>query len=217
LIAAIQSLDLLLSYLTLALHNTIILIITSSISTPSTNYNTGTATVDADYNIDSKVANFNAKWGKEGLEIACAGNSVDKITEVSASTEQELNGNKWNIGAAYNMLKKTVSGSTDLTVDDTTVTLTYDTCDKDPVLNVDHKLDDNNSVSPTMSLKSGDMSYGWTRKINGGKFGSRLFPGDRVDLTWEDEGASGVWTTKAEVPLDNAANSKISFSRDWNY
>lgn len=177
----------------------------------------GTATVDADYNIDSKILNFNTKWNRDGLEIACVGNSVDKVTEVSASTEQELSGNKWNIGAAYDMLTKTVSGNTDLTVDDTKVTLTYNNADKNPVLNVEHKLDDTNTVSPTMSLKTGEMSYGWDRKINGGKFGSRLHPGDRVDLTWEDNGASGTWTTKAAVPLENRSNTKISFSRDWNY
>jgi hypothetical protein len=55
------------------------------------------------------------------------------------------------------------------------------------------------------------------RNINGGKLGTRLHPGEKVDITWEDNGANGVWTTKAEVPLENTGNTKVSFSRDWAY
>jgi hypothetical protein len=177
----------------------------------------GTATVDADYTISSKRLNFNGKWNNDKLELNAEGNSDDKLTSISATTHQKLNGNNWDIGAAYDLLKKRVTGNTELQVDDTTVGVEYDNADRNPVLSVSHKLDDRNTVEPSIALKSGDMTYGWVRNINGGKLGTRLHPGDKVDITWEDNGANGVWTTKAEVPLENTQNTKVSFSRDWAY
>jgi len=110
-----------------------------------------------------------------------------------------------------------LSTRTRVSVDDTQVELQYDNADKDPVLVVNHKIDDRNSVNPSISLKSGAVTYGWNRKINGGSLDTKLHPGDKVEISWEDNGASGVWKTTAEVPLDNTANTKVSFSRDWNY
>jgi hypothetical protein len=183
-------------------------------------FNTGgdsTATVDADYNIESKRLNLNAKWSNEKIDLGAEGNSEDKLTSLSASTNTQLNGNNLNVGAVYDMMKRRITGSSELEVDDTKVSLEYDNDAKNPVLSVSHKLDDRNTVEPTISLKSGDMTYGWTRKINGGELNTRLHPGDRVDVTWEDRGANGIWSTRAEVPLENTANTKISFSRDWAY
>ena len=39
-----------------------------------------------------------------------------------------------------------------------------------------------------------------------------LISARQVEVTWEDSGASGVWTTKAEVPLDNHAGTKVGLS-----
>lgn len=93
----------------------------------------------------------------------------------------------------------------------------YDSEDKDPVLSVTRALDSKNEVSPSVSLKSGDVSYGYTRKWEGGSLKSKLFPGDKVQLEWTDKGAQGSWVTSADVPLDNKANTKVSFGRDWSY
>lgn len=177
----------------------------------------GTATVDADYTISEKRLNVNSKWSNDKLELTAEGNSDDKLTEIGALTHQTFHGNPWDISAVYDLIKKRVSGSTEIQVDDTTVGIEYDNADRNPVLSVSHKLDDKNTVEPTIALKSGDMTYGWVRNINGGKLGTKLTPGEKVDLTWEDNGANGIWTTKAEVPLDNTANTKVSFSRDWAY
>lgn len=177
----------------------------------------GSATVDADYNIASKTLNANVHWERDGLEINLKGNNNDKATEVSATTAQKLNGHDWNIGATYDILKKAITVNNDLTVDGTNVAVEYDNQNKDPVLTVKHKVDDKNTVEPSISLKTGNMAYGWIRKINGGTVESRLTPGQKLDITWEDNGANGVWSTHAEVPLENTKNTKVSFSRDWNY
>ena len=61
------------------------------------------------------------------------------------------------------------------------------------------------------------MKYGWVRHWNGGSLESEYTPGDKLALSWKDNGANGQWTTKADIPLENQSNTKVSFSRDWNY
>jgi hypothetical protein len=58
-------------------------------------------------------------------------------------------------------------------------------------------VDDRNTVEPSISLKSGHMTYGWTRALNGGGSVQAVYnPGETVDVTWKDNGANGVWNTK---------------------
>lgn len=180
--------------------------------------NDGTATVDADYNIDTQQLNVATVWKNgQGLSVSAAGNNKDKVTKIGAETSTTVSGHSLNLAAAYDLLTKKVSTNTRLTVDDTKIQLKYDNADRDPVVEINHKLDDKNTVSPSISLKSGGMTYGWLRKINGGTIGATLHPGDKVEINWEDNGANGVWKTKAEVPLEDHSATKISFSRDWNY
>ena len=61
------------------------------------------------------------------------------------------------------------------------------------------------------------MKYGWTRNWTGGSLESEYTPGDKLSLAWKDNGANGQWTTKADIPIENQSNTKVSFSRDWNY
>lgn len=119
--------------------------------------------------------------------------------------------------ANYNRLKKKLGGSAKVAVDDTTVKFEYNNVDKDALLSVSQKLDSSNTVKPTISLTTGDMCYGWTRSWTGGSVESTFRPGDRVDVEWKDNGANGVWTTRAEIPVNDHAATKISFSRDFNY
>lgn len=57
-----------------------------------------------------------------------------------------------------------------------------------------------------------------TRNLDSGSISADFHPSDNnVIVEWKDQGASGDWTTKAEVPLDNSASTKISVSRKWNH
>lgn len=82
-------------------------------------------------------------------------------------------------------------------------------------MTVSHKLDSNNAVQPSLSLKDGKVKYGWTRKWEGGSLESTLYPGDKVTLEWDDDSSNGVWKTKATVPINDMKASKVSVSRDW--
>lgn len=186
-----------------------------SITTPAD----GTATVDVSYKLDDKTTDVSATWNsdKVGLELTANGNSDDYLTSVGATSTQTVGGNKLGVSAAYCLLKKKLSAAGKLTVDDTAVEVTYDTEAQDPVLAVSHKLDASNTIAPSVSLKNGAVKYGWTRKWTGGSLDTTFTPGDKVVLEWKDEGANGTWKTKADIPIENQANTKVSFSRDWSY
>lgn len=179
----------------------------------------GTLTVDTDYSIDSSVLSVAADWNSDnlGMSLSAAADSKDKLKSIGFEKETTLGGNKFTVRGAYDMLCKKLSGSTNYDVQDTNLQINYDNDSKDLVVQIARDLDDKNTVSPSVSLKTGDISYGFTRKWDGGSLKSRLFPGDKVELEWVDKGTSGSWTTSAEVPLENKANTKVSFARDWDY
>jgi len=179
----------------------------------------GTATVDASYNLASRTTNIASKWVSDrlGLTLLAEGDTKEHLREVGLETSRDVKGNKLNLEGHYNLIDDKISGRAELNVEDTAVEISYDNQAKDPVLAVSHKVNDRNSVNPSVSLKNGAMKYGWTRKWNGGSLESELTPGNKVSLTWKDNGANGAWTTKADIPLEDQSNTKVSFSRDWNY
>lgn len=179
----------------------------------------GTATVETEYSIGDSTLGLSGKWVSDslGLTVDMDGDTKDKVKNVGVTKLLDINDNKFKVRAAYDLLKKKISGSTKVTVDSTAVEVCYDNVDKDPVLSVTHALDSENDVMPSISLKSGDITYGWKRKWTGGSLQSSFHPGDKFAFIWKDEGSSGTWTTKAEVPVNDAANTKISFNRDWVY
>jgi hypothetical protein len=100
----------------------------------------------------------------------------------------------------------------------TTAEVGYNTADEDITVAVSHDLDDHNTLHPSYSTKTGHVSYGWTRKWNGGELDATYHPSDKkAELEWTDKGTLGDWKTRAEVPLDDSKNIKVSFNRDWKY
>jgi hypothetical protein len=89
----------------------------------------------------------------DGFELSAVGNSQDKLVSVGAQTTQKVEGKNVIVTGAYNLLKKCVSGTAELAVDDTTVKLAYDNVAKDPKLTVSQKIDASNVLKPSISLK----------------------------------------------------------------
>lgn len=179
----------------------------------------GSLSVDAQYYLEDQCFNLYSKLDIKGFTVDAEADTVDtcRLKNVGVSKDLTINDNKLTFNAAYNLLKKTFSGSSKIAQDDSSLKLSYDSGTKDAQLALTHKLDDSNELNPSLSLKTGDIVYGWTRKWNGGSLKSKLFLNDKVAFEWKDEGANGAWTTKAEVPLKGDSQPKVSFSRDWVY
>jgi len=174
-------------------------------------------TVDVEYNTVAKTVAVGVKtaFEKLGLSVFVNGCNKDKIKNVGVDSTQEIDGRTVDLNLGYDVSSKKISVKGSVAVDDATASLKVDSEARDPELSVVYSVDDSNSVKPTVSLKTGAFTYGWTRKWNGGSLETTLYPGDKVTLDWNDNGTNGVWKTKAVVPLDDAQSAKISVARDW--
>lgn len=179
----------------------------------------GVATLNADYDLSDNSLNLAARWSSDafGVALEVDGDTNRKLKTVGLSKSLNIKDNKLTISGAYDVLKKKILGCAVLDADATKVNVKYDTESKDPVLAVSRSLDDKNEISPAIKLRTGEISYGYKRKWQGGSLFTKYFPGEKVTMEWKDEGASGVWTTTAEVPLADTSATKVSFSREWNY
>lgn len=179
----------------------------------------GVATVNADYTVADNNLNVAAQWtsDKLGLKLGAEGDVQSRLKTVSAVKSVSVNSNKFTLSAAYDILQKKLAATVNAKADATGVNLQYDTVSQNPSLTVSRELDENNEVAPTISLKTGEISYAYKRKWVGGSLLAKVFPGDKVSVTWKDHGANGAWTTQADVPFDDASKSKVSFSHEWDY
>jgi len=179
----------------------------------------GTATVDAEFAPGSNVLSVAAKWVSNKLRVTLGaeGNSQDKLKSVEISSSESIQGSKVCSTVGYDLQSKKISGKAAITKDDTTVKVSYDTESQDPVVEVLHKIDDSNSLNPSVSLKDFSVRYGFIHKWDGGAIDASVYPGDKVSVEWADESKSGVWKTTANVPISDVRGSRVSVSRDWKY
>lgn len=179
----------------------------------------GSVTIGAEYNLGDQNLGVNAQWDSDslGVTLTADADSKDRLKSVGITKTTTVSDNKLTLGGVYDTLKKKFSSSAHFEVDNTAINMQYDSDERDPVMTVTRSLDSRNEISPSVSLKNGDVTYGYTRKWDGGSLKSKLFPGDKLEVSWTDNGSGGSWTTSAEVPLGDTSNTKISFSRDWDY
>lgn len=176
--------------------------------------------VNADFNVNSNVVDVATRWtsNKFGLSVDANLDSHDKFKTVGLSKDLDISGNRLSVRGVYDLLKKKVTGAATLRADVGTVGLTFDSESQDPELSVTRQLDDSNSVTPSIRLRTGDLVWGYKREWTGGSLTSKLFPGSKkVSLTWKDKGAAGTWVTNADVPLSDVKDTKVSFAREWVY
>ena len=180
----------------------------------------GKLSVNADYDMKDKQVDVQTEWSNKYLTLNADGNSNDYLTSIAAKTHHTFLGTARNIKGtvtgAYNLVNKKISTITRIDVDDNaTAELAYDTEKEDPVLLLALVHNKVHTLAPKISLKSGDVSYGYKRTTTNGQLDTSLYPGNKVVLEWTDHSASGAWKTKVDVPLQDQHKTKVSFSRDW--
>jgi len=192
----------------------------------------GTWTVEADYKYADDSFGLAAEWGsdKVGLTVHASGdtNNLNFINEVGVQIKEALDSSKLSLDGTYDFIKNKFTGNALLDVTGSfSARLTGDSVAVDPVLALSYEIDEKNTISPALSLRHGDSSYAWTRKIKGGSVKATLYPNDKYNIVWKDNGTDGEWTAKVEVPIEKAPavppkgyvarTSKFSITRDWNY
>lgn len=181
----------------------------------------GKLSISADYSIPDNAAKVSSAWYSDslGLTVGVSGNTIDKITRVEAQKDHLIGANRFSAKAAYDVYKKVFAGAISCDVENTNVHLFCSSDDVNPVLSVTRAIDAQNSVTPSIAVKTGTLAYAWKRHWQGGSLLTKLHPSGtnkRVELEWRDEGSSGSWTTNAEFPLDSPSSKcRISIARDW--
>ena len=174
--------------------------------------------IDASFNINDNNAGVDASWSSKtyGLTVNAVADVNDKLKEIGFTKEGTIADKAVSFKGTFDNIKKKFATITKATVtDNLKAELKYDTIAEDPVLKVDVKIDDRHTVSPSVSLKNGDSSYKISRKLDGGSIEANFKPNDNVVLEWKDEGSHGTWTTKADIPIKDQSQTKLSFSHEW--
>jgi hypothetical protein len=161
--------------------------------------------------------------GKFGtLAAMLRGNSDDKLTGVGGSVRRVLGGGeRMQLSSSYDLMAKCFKASSRLDVGDTSVGVKYDSKTKNTILTGTQRLSPVESLSPSIDLNTGKLSYRWKKTLIGGFFVGTFRPGESVGLQWSDRSAagSGSWTTSAMIPLTGAPNKQpeVSIGRSWSF
>lgn len=178
----------------------------------------GSLQVDAELESHNYVFSAATKWISDKWKIAFGleGNTKDMLTNVDFTSDDSIQGTNLKTTLGYDLKTKTAHGKSAITMDDTTVELAYDTGKGDPELSVLHKFNDQNAIQPSVSLLSREVKSKYVRSWDSGSLATTLHPSNKlVVLEWNDISPTGVWKTKATVPLADVKSAKFSVSRDW--
>ncbi len=94
--------------------------------------------------------------------------------------------------------------------DTTSAELTVNHAEESAVLEVCHRLDDNNIVAPKVDLKTGDIAVRLNRSLGDNRALKVTAQRENVDWEYLESG----WVVKGNLPLtDSGANGAISFKR----
>ena len=93
-----------------------------------------TLTVGAEYEPEGNVLSVATKWVRNGISVLLNGDSQDKLKSVEVASVDDVKGNKVSSSVNYNVLSKKIGVKVDVSKDDTTLKLSYDTESEDPVV-----------------------------------------------------------------------------------
>ncbi|CAM9298304.1 unnamed protein product [Discosporangium mesarthrocarpum] len=80
---------------------------------------------------------------------------------------------------------------------------------------VRQKLSEKSWVIPSLCLRTGALSYWFSRSLDWGEVEAKVEPGREVAVRWEGD-VGGVWRVETFVHMADMPSSRISFRRAWN-
>ena len=167
----------------------------------------------AEYDLGSKTTAIEATLSRGDDSVSLDFDTgSNEVGPVKISKAFDMDGKAVRVEPTINVQDKTgsVVVNAELDKDTTTAEITLDQADESAVLEVSHKLDDDNTVSPKVNLKSGDISVRLNRALKDG--GSIEIVADRDNVDYELENENG-WTVSGNVPLKDTGKSTISLKR----
>jgi len=167
----------------------------------------------ADYNVGNKATELEASLERGDDSVTMTfDTATNEAGPVKITKNMDLSGRRVTLKPEIDVKARTGSIVINADVDDdkTVAELSMDQDGEVATLEVSHKLDDQNTVSPKVDLKSGDISVRLNRQLDNGS--GLEVTADRENVNWEISDANS-WTVKGNVPLTDAGKSSISFKR----
>jgi len=85
----------------------------------------------------------------------------------------------------------------------------------DPSISVLHAIDERNTISPEISLKTGRIQYSWNVSLDSGSIRTVVDPLSAVRVTWIDRSMNGKWVTDVSLPLEGPTTSESASSSSF--
>lgn len=171
-----------------------------------------TAHVRADMDVESKNAVIDCRLNKGRDSVAIDFDTADStVGPVRITKHLDLDGRKVILQPTVDVQGKTgeVVVAAELDGDTTSAELTYNHAEESAVLEVCHRLDDDNVISPKVDLKTGDIAVRLNRSLGDDR--AVKVTAQRENVDWEY--FEGAWVVKGNIPLTDSGDSAISFKR----
>lgn len=171
-----------------------------------------TAQVRADMDVESRNAVIDCKVNKGRDSVAVDFDTADStMGPVRITKHLDLNGRKVIVQPTVDVQGKTgeVVVAAELDGDTTSAELTVNHAEDSAILEVCHRLDDDNVISPKVDLKTGDIAVRLNRCL--GEDRAVKVTAQRENVDWEY--FEGAWKVKGNIPLTSSGDSSISFKR----
>lgn len=181
----------------------------------------GDLALDARYRLPTQVAALTATLRRNADYIRAAFNTDSVVERVEGSKRFSLPGERQlALTPAWDQSTRAfeLTVAQDIQAGKTNAVLELSQADKDGKLTLNHQVDDANTISPTLSLKRGYLTYQWTHLLgDGAKLQTTLDPFTDLDVTWSDPGKGGEWVTRANIPLKEPRTATLSFKRKFTF
>jgi hypothetical protein len=176
--------------------------------------------VNAEHDLKDQVTSVSTTWSNGDVTVGASGNTNDMFREVSASFKTSLDEAGRNIqtkvNGAYDLMTKSLSTTLGMSSGDAAVSVEYDSQSDESVVGLSYNVDEQNTLVPSVNLKTKEVKYGLSHKTNNGNIDAVLTPNDNIKIDWTDNASGGAWKTSIDYPLDDR-ETKVGFSRVFDY
>mmetsp|Transcript_18976 Transcript_18976/g.21183 ORF Transcript_18976/g.21183 Transcript_18976/m.21183 type:complete len:294 (+) Transcript_18976:2-883(+) len=83
---------------------------------------------------------------------------------------------------------------------------------RSPMLTIAYSMNDNNIISPQISLSDAKIIYNWDIMMESGSIHTTVDPTDAIDIQWTDRSMNGRWVTDVNLPLKGTTLKQLALN-----
>lgn len=181
----------------------------------------GEVSVILGYEPVSNILSIDSEWinKKESFLLNFSWNNKNRITELGASFLANIREMEYVISSKFKPFENKVESKLRISGDVSAMQLDYDDIEKDPILRVLYKNDDYNLIEPSMSLKTGVMTYTYTRLSNATSSRQMKYQPEKNLVSFIDiaRASNMDYTLEFDVSTKDFSASKFKYSPVYKF